>query len=130
MNERLLVSLQALRRDPAVVFTLYRQLFDATLIVLVADAGVCLEEMAFLEYPTVTGIRELPVFTNHERPLLRRLETENKATRIEIEGPELWPKMLDFVHKGECEVAVDPGESHSIAVDRELLLGIVKTRGA
>jgi type III secretion system (T3SS) SseB-like protein len=129
MNEELAKSLEALRRDPAVVVTLYRQLFDAILIALVADANVSLREIAFLTYPTGDGIAEVPVFTNHERPLLRQLEKENGATRLEISGSELWPKLLDFVQSGECEIAVDPGEHHSIAINRELLLGIVKTKG-
>jgi hypothetical protein len=109
--------------------TLYRQLFDATLTVLVADPNVSLQETAFLTYPTPDGLLEVPVFTSHERPLLGQLQRENEATRLEVKGSELWPKLLDLVHRGECEAAVDPGEGHGIAIDRELLLGIVRTKG-
>jgi hypothetical protein len=129
MNEDLVASLQALRSDPAIVVTLYRQLFDATLIVLVDDARVNLQDIGFLAYPTGDRTHEIPVFTSPERPLLRRLESENGATRLEIKGHDLWSRLLDLVVSDDCEVAADPGEPHSIAINRELLLGIVKTRG-
>jgi hypothetical protein len=129
MNEELAQTLQALRSDPAVVVTLYGQLFDATLIVLVADASENLRDTAFLMYPTRDGIREIPIFTSHERWLLRQLEKESGATRLEVKGPDLWSRLVDLVQRGECEAAVDPGEDYGIAINRELLLGIVSTKG-
>src|SRR5690348_6025389 len=127
MNDKLVASLQPLRRDPAVVVTLYRQLFEANLVALVADPAAEPRHMSFLTYPSADGIRELPVFTSDGRAVLQRLLGESDARTAAVNGRELWPRVLDMVETGVCEVEVDPGENHSLRISREILLGMVRS---
>jgi SseB protein N-terminal domain len=129
MNKDLVASLQALRRDPAVVGTLYQQLFEATLLVLVVDPAAEPRHMSFLTYPSADATRELPVFRCHGRVLLQRLLSESDAQAVAVNGRELWPRMLDIVETGACEVAIDAGEDHGIRINREILLGMVNSFG-
>src|SRR5947208_2075606 len=130
MNDDLVANLQALRRDPAVVVNLYKQLFNARLVALVTDPTVPLKSLSFLTYPTPDGIRELPVFTSGERTILSRLEADGGARRVELDGTGFWLRMLDVVRTGECEVAVDAGEEYGIRITREILLGMVNQYGS
>ncbi|TAL28573.1 MAG: hypothetical protein EPN97_14475 [Alphaproteobacteria bacterium] len=73
-------------------------------------------------------MRELPIFTDPKHHLVSQLSAQTADSMvIEAEGKSLWPRMLNIVVTGECEVAVDPGEEHGIRITREMILGMVKT---
>jgi len=126
MNKSLIKTLCDFRNDVTLVIGLYQQLFNSRFCVLAKKPAEDLQTMLFLTYPTKDGIRELPVFTEPHRDLLLNLSTELlDAITIEIDGKDLWPKMLDIVKTDECEVAIDPGEHYGIRLTQEMILGMV-----
>jgi SseB protein N-terminal domain len=125
--DRLLETLTALRGDPSRAIDLYRQLYQASFFALVKNGSEDrLESHLFLTYPTPDEILELPVFTLREF-VLEGLPEE--ALLIEINGPRLWPRILEIVETGRCEVAVDPGQPHGIRLTREMILGMTVEYG-
>ena len=128
MNEELLAALRELRNDPALVTSLYEQLFHGCFWALVEEPVAELENMSFLTYPTEDGPRELPIFTDKSRALLLQFNAEiATAMIVTLGGPEMWQRLQEVVRNGECEVAVDPGEPHGIRVTREMLLGMLNS---
>ncbi len=131
MNEDLLKTLLGLRTDPTLAVVLYKQLFMGRYWVLVQKPVGSIESMSFLTYPTQDKIRELPAFTASDRRLVSELaSTAGDAEGVQIEGSQLWPRMLDVVKTRECEVAIDPGEKYSIRLTREMILGMVIQYGS
>jgi hypothetical protein len=121
----LLDVLKGLRSDPARVIDLYRLLYEASLLAFVQrGTESSLESHSFLTYPTPDATRELPLFTRREYVLD---DLASYASIVEVEGPRLWPRMLDIVETGKCEVAIDPGRSHGIRLTREMILGMTAT---
>lgn len=130
MNEDLLGTLRRLRADPSLAVGLSRLLFEARFWILVEDPSEDIGAMAFLTYPTEGGVRELPAFTSASRTLLRQLRDSCEgAASVEVRGEDLWPRMLDIIRTGDCEVAVDPGEEHGVRITREMILGMVNMYG-
>ena len=128
-NAELLRLLRRLRADPTLTVPLHECLFSAQLWALI-EAPAPITDMSFLSYPARDGLRELPVFTAEDRPLLRQLAAESSALPTEVAGPAFWPRMLDVAKTGECEVAVDPGEAHGIRVSLQMALGMVQMYGS
>jgi hypothetical protein len=127
MQDELVRTLQGLRSDPSLVVSLYEQLAKATLLTLVrsgTDHNVA--AMEFLTYPS-SGMRELPLFTQHNFVLT--LDAPG-AVLIEVQGQLLWPRLLDVVKTSECEAAVDPGQTHGVRLNREMILGVVAAQCA
>ena len=124
-NAELLRLLRGLRADPTLTIPLHECLFSARFWALV-EAPAAIADMAFLSYPAHDGVRELPVFTAEDRPLLRQLAAESGALPTEVSGTVFWPKMLEVAKTGDCEVAVDPGEAHGIRVTLQMAIGIVQ----
>ena len=52
-----------------------------------------------------------------------------RPARVKVGGEEMWPRLLDVVRTGDCEVAVDPGEKHGVRITREMILGMANTYG-
>jgi hypothetical protein len=128
MNEQLLVTLRGLKKNPALAIELYDQLFSARFWALVADPTVELSTMSFLTYPCPDGIRELPIFTAPNHPLMTHFgEASPPPATVELEGEELWLRMLEVVENKKTQVAVDPGDVHGIRISREMILGMVST---
>jgi hypothetical protein len=46
---------------------------------------------------------------------------------VTVKGEALWPRLLELVRAEQCEVAVDPGQSHGIRVSKEMILGMIST---
>jgi hypothetical protein len=127
MSSDLLRTLKAMRTDPARVVDLYRQLYAGSFLVLVqrgteADLGTAL----FLIYPSTDGIRELPIFTSRDY-LLENLPSD--AVLVGVMGDALWPRLLELVKAEECQVAVDPGQSHGIRLNGNMILGMIRAYG-
>ena len=123
MAATLLQSLTALPSDPRQVLDLYSQLYAASFLVPVQTGSEAdLLTARFLTYATNDGVRELPIFTA-ERFLLKDLVAD--AVFAHAAGDLLWPRMLDIVVDDECQVAVDPLQSHSIRLTRAMILGMV-----
>jgi SseB protein N-terminal domain len=131
MNEDLLLTLRGLKKDPALAVHLHQQLFTGRFFALVADPTEKLGSMSFLTYPTSGELRGLPVFTTGSWPLLTTLKNApGRPQSIEIEGKQLWPRLLDLIRSGEDVVEVDPGEAHGIRLTREMILGMVSAYSA
>jgi SseB protein N-terminal domain len=127
MHSDLLGTLKALPTDPARVVDLYRQLYAGSFIVPVqagteADLGTAL----FLTYPSPDGVRELPVFTSRDYVLAN---IHPDAVLVTACGNALWPRLRELVRAGQCEVAVDPGQSHGIRLRENMILGIIRSYG-
>ena len=119
----LLDTLKALPTDPARAVELYSQLYAASFIVIVqAGTEASLSSALFLTYPTPDDIRELPVFSGREF-VLPNLPAD--AVSVTVAGSALWPRLLSVVKTGECEAAVDPGQTHGIRLRHEMILGMV-----
>ena len=128
MTDDLVVTLKALSKDPSRAIDLYGQLYSASFFAIVKSGSEhSLSSSLFLTYPSVDEIRELPVFTLQEYVLA---DIPQETTRIHVDGPHLWGRMLDIVETGKCEVAVDPGQVHGIRLNREMILGMVSKYGA
>ena len=127
MTSELLDTLGALRKKPARAVELYEQLYRARFVAVVQRGSeAALESMLFLTYDTKDGVQELPIFTRDEFVLdgLR-----DDSVRVTLKGPALWPRLLDIVETGRCEIAVDPGQAHGIRMRREMVLGMVSKYG-
>ena len=123
MQEELISTLQGLRSDPSLVVVLYEQLAKADFLAMVrVGTERSIKSMEFLTYPSSGDVRELPLFTQPEFVL--ELQVDDLAL-AELRGPTLWPRLLDIVKTGECEIAVDPGQAHGIRLTREMVLGMV-----
>jgi hypothetical protein len=121
MIDELLDTLRALRADPGRAVGLYEQLYRESFFALVqAQSETDLQAYLFLNYPTADGLRELPLFTKREFVLPRMLV----ASLVLINGPQLWPRLLDIVETRKLEAAVDPGQPHGIRLTREMILGM------
>jgi hypothetical protein len=126
--DELLNTLKALASDPSKAIDLYRQLYPATFITFVQRGSeTTLEAHSFLTYATATDIRELPLFTLREYVLTG---FPDEALLVQMDGPHLWPRLLDVVETGKCEVAVDPGQPHGIRLNREMILGMTMQYGS
>lgn len=130
MNEALIGALEHLRDDPSAALAAYEQLYKARLFALVSDGMTTLPEMMFLSYPTLDGVREVPVFTSEGDPLMSKLQQESGATPIAIDGSTLWRRLLDIVQTGECEIAIDADEDYGIRLNREMVLSMVSAFGS
>lgn len=127
MIDELLDTLKALRSDPGRAVELYEQLYRESFFALVqAGSEDDLQSHMFLNYPTVDGLRELPLFTKREF-ILHRLADD--ALSVQISGPQLWPRLLDIVETGKIEAALDPGQPHGIRLTREMILGMTAQYG-
>ena len=125
--DELLETLKALRSDPTQAIELYQQLYHAAFFAFVQSGSEStLEEHLFLTYPGGGDVRELPLFTVRDFVLEGFL---NDALLININGPQLWPRLLEIVETGKCEAAVDPGQSHGIRLNREMILGMTAQYG-
>jgi hypothetical protein len=130
MNDALIETLKGMKKDPALAVILCEQLFRGRFWAIAQKSTDDLGNLAFLTYPSGGNVRELPVFSDPKRHLLTELSSElGDSMIIEVEGKNLWPRMLDTVKTGECEIAVDPGEEHGVRLTREMVLGMVNTYG-
>ena len=125
--DELLETLKALRSDPSRAVDLYRQLYHASFFAFVKSGSEStLDVHLFLTYPSSGDVRELPLFT------LRDFVLDgfpDDALLININGPQLWLRLLEIVETGKCEAAVDPGQSHGIRLNREMILGMTAQYG-
>ena len=120
--------MRAIRDEPQRVVDLYEQLYRGEFVAIVQRGSeTSLESMLFLTYESAGGIMELPVFTMEEFVLPRLLAD---SFRVKLQGPELWPRLLDIVEAGRCEAAVDPGQPHGIRLRRDMILGMVGKYGS
>jgi hypothetical protein len=127
MNEDLLATIRALRENPAVVVDLYLQLYDGNFWTLVRREIIDPKRPNFLTYIAQDEIRVVPVFTNPAHQLLMALKNDNSdSMTMEASGRMIWPRILNVVAIGECEVELDPGETHGIRLDRAMILGMVR----
>jgi SseB protein N-terminal domain len=115
--------LRQMKQNSAFALDVYRGLGVANLIALVR-AGTEREVagMEFLTYPAADGMRELPLFTSAQFVIAFPGEDTVQAT---VTAADLWPRMVDLVENGVCEVAVDPGQDHGIRLRKEMVLGII-----
>jgi hypothetical protein len=126
MNSELIGTLKSLRNDPARVVDLYRQLYQGTFIAIVqsgTENEVSL--MSFLTYDTRDTIKELPIFTRQEFVI----NFPVRVTQIFLDGHILFPRLLDIIQTGICEVAVDPLQPHGIRLKKEMILGMISEYG-
>jgi hypothetical protein len=122
MNEQLLDILIRLQTDKSVVVYLYEQLFRSDYFALVdPNTTNDLYSFKFLTYDSHDGLRELPVFTKEEFIL----GLSNGAEIHAIPGNLLWVRLLDIVESGKLEVAIDPGQSHGIRINNQMILGMI-----
>jgi len=127
MIDELLNILRALKSDPGRAVELYEQLYRESFFALVQSGSETdLQRHLFLNYPTTDGLRELPLFTKHEFVLPGM---PDEALLVQINGPELWPRLLDIVETRKIEAAVDPGQPHGIRLTREMILGMTAKYG-
>ena len=127
MIDELLETLRALKSDPGRAVELYQQLYRETFFAVVqAESEKDLDSYLFLNYPTADGLRELPLFTKPEFVLPGM---PDEASVVQINGPELWPRLLDIVETRKIEAAVDPGQPHGIRLTREMILGMTAQYG-
>ena len=124
-NAELLRLLKAFRADPPLVVQLYESLFFGRFWVL-AQQPADVSQILFLTYPTASGVRELPVFTAADSPMLTKLSAESGAAVIEVDGISLWPRLLEIVKTGETEAAVDVGEPYSIRLNLQMILTMIR----
>jgi hypothetical protein len=68
----------------------------------------------------------LPIFTSRDY----LFEPPADAVLITVRGEALWPRLLELCQAGECEVAVDPGQSHAIRLRENMILGMIRAYGA
>ena len=125
--DELLGTLRALRSDPSRAVDLYRQLYHATFLTFVQSGSEnTLGAHLFLTYPSSGDVRELPLFTLSDFVLEG---FPDDALLINIDGPQLWPRLLEIIETGKCEAAVDPGQIHGIRLTREMILGMTAQYG-
>src|SRR5688572_10940439 len=105
--DELLETLKALRSDPSRAIDLYSQLYHAAFFAFVKSGSEStIDVHLFLTYPSSGDVRELPLFTLRDF-VLDGLHDD--ALLVSINGPQLWPRLLEIVETGKCEAAVDPG---------------------
>jgi len=127
MADELLDTLRALKLDSARAVDLYGQLYRESFLALVqAGSETDLQSCLFLNYPTADGLRELPLFTKPEFVLPGM---PNQAVLLQVDGPRLWPRLLDVVETRVIEAAVDPGQAHGIRLTREMIIGMTAQYG-
>jgi len=127
MIDELLNTLRALKSDPGRAVELYEQLYRESFFALVLAGSVGnLQSYLFLNYPTVDGLQELPLFTKREFVLPGM---PDEALLVQIKGPDLWRRLLDVVETRKLEAAVDPGQPHGIRLTREMILGMTAQYG-
>jgi hypothetical protein len=122
MNDTLVETLGSLRSDPTRAAELYRDLYLGSFIVLVEGGSEgSLPAMRFLTYAS-SGGQQLPVFTRREF-VLGGMRSD--SVPVTVEGPALWPRLLEFIGSDTCGVEVDPGQPHGIRLRRDMVLGMV-----
>ena len=127
MTLSLLDTLNQLRTDPTVVIRLYGQLFEANFLTMVRKGTEnSLEKMEFLTYDTIDGLRELPLFTS-DKFVINNLSPD--ALTIKLGGQLFWTRLLDIIETGKCEVAINPRQTHSIRLTKEIILGMIANHG-
>jgi len=127
MIDELLNTLRALKSDPGRAVVLYEQLYKEPFFALVESGSEAhLQSHLFLNYPTADGLRELPLFTKREFVLTGM---PDEALLVQINGPDLWFRLLDIVETRKLEAAVDPGQPHGIRLTREMILGMTAQYG-
>lgn len=116
MNSDLVHTLRVIPTNPGRVVDLYRQLYASSFVVPVqAGSETDLGTALFLIYPSTDGVRELPVFTSRDY-LLDNLSAD--AVLVTAMGDALWPRLLELVKAGDCEIAVDPAKVTALACVR------------
>lgn len=76
------------------------------------------------------GSLEVPVFTSNDY-VFESLLTE--AVLLTARGLTLSPQLLELLRSEDlrqCEVALDPGQSHAIRLSKEMILGMICAYGA
>jgi SseB protein N-terminal domain len=130
MNKQLQRTMQALKANPAFAVELYEFLFSSHFWALVTHPGENVDDPYFLIYESADGVRELPVFTAPDQPLVGRFATLNPSpTSVEFDGRALWPRLLKVLEHSNAQVAVDPGEAHGIRLTRTMILGMISKYG-
>jgi hypothetical protein len=126
VNADLLRTLKALPTDPARVVDLYPQLYASYFLVPAkVRSEADFETALFMIYPCADGSLEVPVFTSTDYVF----ELPTEAVLLTARGDTLWPRLLDLLRSEECEVAVDPGQSHGIRLHKEMILGMIRAYG-
>jgi len=135
MDSDLLRTLKALPIDPARLGDLYHQLYAGSFLVPVqAGTETDLGTALFLIFPSTDGIRELPVFTSRDcvlenLPADAVLVGDCRYAHVGVKGDALWPRLLELVRAEECQVGVDPGQSHGIRLRENMILGMITAYG-
>lgn len=127
MTTSLIDTLNGLRADPTLVIQLYSQLFEEAYYALVCPGTEKdLDKMEFLTYETQDKIIELPLFTS-EQFIIDTLTQD--AVVIQVRGQLFWKRLLDIIETGKCEVAINPLQTHSIRLTKEMILGMIANYG-
>lgn len=123
----LLDTLMGLRKDPTLVLQLYKQLFESEFYAIV-ELGTdnSIDEMSFLTYETLDKISELPLFTDEK---FIPVSLSKGSIISQVEGIELWQRLLNIVENGKCEIAINPLQEHGIRLKREMILGMISKYG-
>ncbi len=123
MSNKLTQILKELENDPTLVIQLYEALYYSDFIALIrSELQQKIDSMEFLTYTTEDGVNELPIFTEEE--FILNFSSMQPFT-ITIKGILLWPRLLQIIEPGVCEVAVNPGQSHGIRLNNSMILGMI-----
>jgi len=109
---------------------LYEPLFHGRFSALVSDSTAEIADLSFLTYPSTSAVQELPIFTSTDRRLIGELQQAvPTAQLLTLDGPALWPRILDAIQSGDSQAAVDPGEPHGIRLTQQMILGMIQMYG-
>lgn len=123
----LLKTLKGLVSDPTLVLQLYEQLLKSSFYVLVRPGTeAALEQMEFITYATRDGIDELPIFTD-----IKFIPNDfyKNSKIVQKSGQLFWKRLLDVIEDINCQIAVDPLQTHGIRLTKEMILGMIYKYG-
>ena len=129
MNERLIATLESLMSNPALAAQLYEHLFNASFWTIAWRSGA--DARGYVGCQKADGTWEIPVFTQPNRSLLRRLTADIPAAEcVGVDGQTMWRQLLEeYMNDSKTQVAVDPGEEHGVLLTRVMILGMVNKYG-
>ena len=127
INKDLIKALHDLKTDATDATYLYELILQSQLYSIVRmGTENDIKKAEFLNYPSIDGVLELPLFTRLELALnfAKKFSSDDNII-FSYSCIPMWKQLYDLIKDSKCQVAIDPGENYGIRLNASMILGML-----
>ncbi len=118
--------LTRMKDDKNVAAQLYPALSRTSFWVLVRPGTAePLAKAAFLAYPSIGSVDELPIFTSQDFPLFTQLKTQSGSEAVLVDGLALFTRLKDVIVEKKTELAINPGWEFGVRLTQPMVISVL-----